>query len=78
MRLQHLLPHQLKQALSEGWPLLIPTGCIEYHGPHMAIGLDTILVEELLVRVAAHLEAVVAPPFWYAVSYTHLRAHETS
>jgi creatinine amidohydrolase/Fe(II)-dependent formamide hydrolase-like protein len=31
----------------------------------MAIGLDTILVEELLVRVAERLDAVVAPPFWY-------------
>ena len=65
MRLQHLLPHQLRQAIEEGWPLLIPTGCIEYHGPHMAIGLDTILVEELLVRVSGRLDAVVAPPFWY-------------
>ena len=65
MRLQHLLPHQLKQALEEGWPLLIPTGCLEYHGPHMALGLDTLLVEELLVRVAGRLDAIVAPPFWY-------------
>jgi creatinine amidohydrolase len=65
MRLQHLLPHQLKQAIDEGWPLLVPTGCIEYHGPHMAIGLDTILVEELLLKVAERVEAVVAPPFWY-------------
>ena len=65
MRLQHLLPHQLGKAISDGWPLLIPTGCIEYHGPHMAIGLDTILVEELLMRVSERLDAIVAPPFWY-------------
>ncbi|MCL7453947.1 MAG: creatininase family protein [Anaerolineae bacterium] len=65
MRLQHLLPHQLRTAVGEGWPLLVPTGCIEYHGPHMALGLDTILVEELLERVARRTECVVAPPFWY-------------
>lgn len=65
MKLQHTLPHQLKQALDEGWPLLVPTGCIEYHGPHMALGLDTLLVEELLSRVAARVQAIVAPPFWY-------------
>lgn len=65
MRLQHLLPHQLKQAQDEGWPLLVPTGCIEYHGPHLALGLDTILVEELLLRVAERVPCVVAPPFWY-------------
>jgi creatinine amidohydrolase/Fe(II)-dependent formamide hydrolase-like protein len=65
VHLQHLLPHRLKQALDEGWPLLVPTGCIEYHGPHMALGLDTILVEELLGRVADRVPCVVAPPFWY-------------
>jgi creatinine amidohydrolase len=59
------LPHQLKTVVEEGWPLLVPTGCIEYHGPHMALGLDTIVVEELLERVAARLKCVVAPPFWY-------------
>ncbi len=65
MRLQHTLPHQLEKALQEGWPLLVPTGCIEYHGPQQALGLDTILVEELLVRVAQRLPCLVAPPFWY-------------
>ncbi len=65
MYLQYLLPYQLKQAIDERWPLLVPTGCIEYHGPHMALGLDTILVEELLSRVAQRVNCVVAPPFWY-------------
>lgn len=65
MNLQHLLPHQLKTALDAGWPLLVPSGCIEYHGPHMALGLDTIVVDELCQRVAQRVNAVVAPPFWY-------------
>lgn len=65
MHLQHLLPHQLKQAIDEAWPILVPTGCIEYHGPHMALGLDTILVEELLKHVAQRVNCIVAPPFWY-------------
>lgn len=65
MNLQYLLPHQLKQALADGWPLLVPTGCIEYHGPHLALGLDTLLVEELLQRVARQVNCIVAPPFWY-------------
>lgn len=65
MRLQHLLPHQLKKAIDEGWPLLVPTGCVEFHGPHLALGLDTLIVEELLSRVAGRIPGVVAPPFWY-------------
>jgi creatinine amidohydrolase len=65
MRLQHLLPHQFKKAIDEGWPLLIPAGCIEYHGPHMALGLDTIIVDELLDKVSARVNCIVAPPLWY-------------
>jgi creatinine amidohydrolase/Fe(II)-dependent formamide hydrolase-like protein len=65
MKLQHVLPHQLKRAVADGWPLLVPTGCIEYHGPHMALGLDTIIVEELLERVSGRAQCIVAPPFWY-------------
>ncbi len=65
MNLHELLPHQLKHALDAGWPLLIPSGCIEYHGPHLALGLDTIVVDELCRRVAGRVNAIVAPPFWY-------------
>ena len=65
MRLQHLLPGQLRQAIDEGWPLLVPTGCVEYHGPHLPLGTDTLIVEELLLRVAEQTPCVVAPPFWY-------------
>lgn len=65
MRLQHALPYQFEQAITEKWPLLVPSGCIEYHGPQQALGLDTILVEELLTRVAQKIPCLVAPPFWY-------------
>lgn len=65
MNLQHLLPHQLKTALDAGLPLLVPSGCIEYHGPHLPFGVDTLIVEELCQRVAGRVNAVVAPPFWY-------------
>ncbi len=65
MNLQHLLPHQLKTVLDAGWPLLVPSGCVEYHGPHLPLGVDTLIVETLCQRVAARVDAVVAPPFWY-------------
>ena len=65
MRLQHLLPDQFKKAINEGWPLLVPAGCIEYHGPHLALGLDTLIVDELMERVSARINCIIAPPFWY-------------
>lgn len=65
MRLHHLLPHQLELARAKGWPLLVPTGCVEYHGPHLPLGVDTMIVEELLRRVAERVPCLVAPPLWY-------------
>jgi creatinine amidohydrolase len=65
MNLQHLLPHQLAAALAAGWPLLVPSGCIEYHGPHLPLGVDTLIVEALCERVAGRVNAVVAPAFAY-------------
>ena len=65
MRLQYLLPDQFKKAINEGWPLLVPAGCIEYHGPHLALGLDTLIVDELMERVSARINCIIAPPFWY-------------
>lgn len=65
MDLYQLLPGDLQKALEEGWPLLVPAGCIEYHGPHLPFGTDTLIVDELLHRVAREAQCVVAPPFWY-------------
>ena len=47
-----MLPYQLVDYVQSGNPLLIPAGCVETHGPHMAIGHDTIIVEEICQLVA--------------------------
>ena len=52
MYLKHMRPHQLREAVERCDPLLVPAGCIETHGPHMAIGHDTIIVEEICALVA--------------------------
>jgi creatinine amidohydrolase len=73
MKLKHMRPDQLKDAVARGCPLLVPAGCIEVHGPHMAIGHDTLIVEEVCRRIAAQVDCVIAPsieygPTGYAVS----------
>ncbi len=73
MHLKHMRPDQLADAISRGLPLLVPAGCIECHGPHMAIGHDTLIVEEVCRRVAERVDCVIAPsieygPTGYAVS----------
>ena len=65
MELKHMRPDQLKGYVKDGHPLLIPAGCIETHGPHLAIGHDTIIVEEICTRIVARTPCVVAPSFYY-------------
>jgi len=65
MRLELMRPSQISEAITNGQPLLVPAGCIENHGPHMAVGHDTIFVYEILLQVAEQIPSVVAPPFWY-------------
>jgi len=53
--------------------VLIPVGATEAHGPHLPLGTDAFLSEELARRVALALEArgtkvVVAPTLSYAIT----------
>lgn len=65
MYLKHLHPDQLQEAVARGLPLLVPAGCIECHGPHLPLGHDTLVVEEICARVAQEVECVIAPSFDY-------------
>ena len=65
MYLKQMLPYQLHQAVAQGHPLLVPAGCVETHGPHMALGHDTIIVEEICARIAEETSVVIAPSFDY-------------
>jgi len=68
MYLREMNPAQLHQAVAQNWPLLVPAGCIEYHGPHMALGTDTLIAEEVCKRLAERMSAVIAPSFAYGAT----------
>jgi creatinine amidohydrolase/Fe(II)-dependent formamide hydrolase-like protein len=66
MRYEMMLPHQLRTAIDEGWPVVLPLGVLEYHGEHLALGLDTLVVIrclELLEQEQPKL--VILPAFYY-------------
>jgi creatinine amidohydrolase len=65
MQLKYMRPHQLRAYVKVGHPLLVPAGCIETHGPHMAIGHDTIIVEEICNRIVERTCCAIAPSFDY-------------
>lgn len=70
MRYEMMLPHQLRQAIDEHWPVVLPLGMLEYHGEHLALGLDTLVVIRCLERLEREMNLVILPPFYYgAASY---------
>jgi len=51
---------------------IIPVGACENHGPHAPLCTDTIVAEEVAVRLAARIDALVAPALPISFSAQHL------
>ena len=68
MKLEYLLGGQLRQAVADNLPLVIPAGTIEYHGEHLALGCDTLVVTKALELLEKDLPMVVAPTFAYGTA----------
>lgn len=70
MRYEMMLPHQIRTAIAEDVPVVLPVGVLEYHGEHMAVGMDTLAVTETLAILETEFPLVILPPFYYgAASY---------
>jgi creatinine amidohydrolase/Fe(II)-dependent formamide hydrolase-like protein len=70
MRYELMLPHQIRTAIAENWPVVLPLGVLEYHGEHMAVGMDTLAVVKMLELLEPEMNLVIMPPFYYgAASY---------
>ena len=70
MRYEMMLPHQIRTAIDQRWPVVLPLGVLEYHGEHMAVGMDTLAVTGVLARLEQERDLVILPPFYYgAASY---------
>jgi creatinine amidohydrolase/Fe(II)-dependent formamide hydrolase-like protein len=70
MRYELMLPHQIRTAIDGRWPVVLPLGVLEYHGEHMAIGMDTLAVTGILEILEREANLVILPPFYYgAASY---------
>lgn len=73
-RLQHLTSPEFEQLLSTARVGLIPLGATEQHGPHLAMGTDAIVAEQLAERLASAASglAVMTPPLPIGFSPHHL------
>jgi len=70
MRYEMMLPGQIRAAIAANTPVVLPLGVLEYHGEHMAVGMDTLAVTRALDLIEKEAEIVILPPFYYgAASY---------
>lgn len=64
IRVQYLLPHQLR-AEQKKLPLIyLPLAPLEWHGPHLAVGTDPINTERCALAVAERTGGVVLPTLY--------------
>ncbi|MGB8315873.1 MAG: creatininase family protein [Aestuariivirga sp.] len=68
MRYEFMLPHQIRTAIAENWPVVLPLGVLEYHGEHLAVGMDTLAVVKTLNILEREMNLVILPPFYYGAS----------
>ncbi|MDB5562198.1 MAG: creatininase family protein [Hyphomicrobiales bacterium] len=68
MRYEMMLPHQIRTAIAENWPVVLPVGVLEYHGEHLAVGMDTLAVIRVLEILEREMSLIILPPFYYGAS----------
>jgi len=59
-----LLPHEFQQRLQAKPVAYLPLGTLEWHGPHLPLGSDSIQSEGLMVACARQLGGIVLPPLY--------------
>ncbi|MCP4624353.1 MAG: creatininase family protein [bacterium] len=70
MRFELMFPDQIRKAIKENRPVVLPLGVLEYHGEHSVMGVDTLLVIKTMELLEKEIDMVILPPFYYgAASY---------
>lgn len=64
IKFEELPPAQLKAAMKEKSLIYLPIGSMEWHGPHMGMGMDTKNAYEVAQQVAVLTGGVVYPPLY--------------
>jgi creatinine amidohydrolase len=56
---------EVKAAADAGIPAVLPAGSTEQHGPHLPLGTDCVIAQEIALEAARSIDLVVAPPIRY-------------
>ena len=69
MQYLNMLPYQVRKAIDDRVPVILPLGVIEYHAEHLPLGVDCFTCINAIERVEKrHPEVVVLPPFYYGAA----------
>lgn len=70
MRFEQMLPHQIRTAIAENIPAVLPIGVQEYHGEHLPVGVDLLAVTRAVERLEAEApeRLIILPCFAYGAA----------
>lgn len=66
VRLERLAPAEVGERLAMASVAFVPIGSVEYHGPHLPLGVDMVTAHGLAVEAATGVGGVVAPASYLA------------
>lgn len=67
-RYAELHPDELAAILAAAPAAYVPWGALEWHGPHLPLGLDGLVAENVATRAAALSGGVILPTTWWAIT----------
>ena len=71
VRLELLLPSEIRAALHQRSVVYIPLGTYEWHGEHLPIGLDGLAAHGICVATALRDGGLVCPALYYGIGGGH-------
>jgi creatinine amidohydrolase len=73
-RYQRLTWEEMNQAIAAQKVVVLPTGSVEQHGPHLPLDVDSFLVESVCLEVGRRAadRVLVLPPVGYGLNMHHL------
>lgn len=63
-----LLPADLEAILADTPLAVIPWGALEFHGPHLPLGLDGLVAEAFAARLVERTGGVLFPTTWWGIT----------
>lgn len=68
---ENMSPQQIEERLAAKSVVYIPLGSLEFHGPHLPIGLDALTAHGICLAAAHTHGGIVLPPLFHAVGGEH-------